>query len=195
MLETFREELIKNSRGGLTIEIFDIYDKNRNKTGRTAERGTPLKPDEYRMVVHACIFNSNNEMLIQRRQPFKKSWPNMWDVSVGGCSIAGETSNDAITREVKEELGIDVDFTNIRPKFTFSFNNGFDDWYIIKMDLDLSKVTLQEEEVQEVKWATKDEILAKLKNSEFINYYESLIELCFNQIGDRYGVHKDDTNR
>lgn len=72
------------------MELWDVYDENRVKTGRTLERGKPekIQKGEYRMVVHVCIFNSKGEMLIQQRQPFKRSWSGKWDLTVGGSAVS-----------------------------------------------------------------------------------------------------------
>ena len=133
----------------------------------------------YHMVVHVCIFNQKGEMLIQQRQPFKEGWPNLWDVTMGGSALAGETSQQAAMREVKEELGLDIDLTNCRPSLTNHFEQGFDDIYLIHQEVDLSKLQLQYEEVQDVKWASQQEILELIREGQFIPYYESLINLFF----------------
>ncbi|MCI8718641.1 MAG: NUDIX domain-containing protein [Lachnospiraceae bacterium] len=85
-------------------ELWDLYDKNRIPTGKTHKRGEPMKEEDYHMVVHVCIFNSKNELLIQQRQPFKEGWPNMWDLTVGGSATSGDTSQSAAEREVFEEI-------------------------------------------------------------------------------------------
>lgn len=72
-----------------------------------------------------------------------------------------------------------IDFQHIRPHLTINFENGFDDIYLIQEDVDLHTLTLQYEEVQNVKWASKEEILTMIKNEEFLPYYESLIDLLF----------------
>ena len=113
------------------MEKWDLYDKNRVKSDIAVSRGEEIPTGLYRVVIHVAIINSEEKMLIQQRQPFKHSWPNMWDISVGGHVISGETSSQGAQREVKEELGIDVDFTDIRPSFTVNFETGFDDYYII----------------------------------------------------------------
>ena len=60
-------------------EYWDIYDKDRNKTGRLAERDVyKLKEGEYHIVTIALILNSKNEMLITRRAPTKKHDPLKW---------------------------------------------------------------------------------------------------------------------
>ncbi|GAY76629.1 putative Nudix hydrolase YfcD [Sporolactobacillus inulinus] len=97
------------------MERWDIYDKNRRLTGRTMARGQKFGKDDYHLVIHVCIFNSKNEMLIQQRQPWKKGWPNMWDVTVGGSALSGESSIEAAERETFEELGNKIDLSNERP--------------------------------------------------------------------------------
>ena len=173
-----------------SIELWDVYDIHRNKKNKTMIRGSEFAAGDYHMVVHVCIFNEKGEMLIQQRQPFKEGWPNMWDVTVGGSSLAGETSQEAAEREVREEIGLSIDLKGIRPKLTINFEPGFDDWYTIKQEVSLEQLTLQEEEVQDVKWATKDEILKMIENGEFIPYHESMIRLLFD-IRNQYGTFQN----
>lgn len=170
------------------MEEWDIYDQYRRKTGRTTIRGTRLKPDEFHLVVHICIINSNNQMLIQQRQPFKKGWPDKWDVSIGGSANVGENSNQVAERELMEEIGYAFDFSSVRPAFTINFKRGFDDFYILKADINLQQLTLQEAEVKAVKWASKNEILAMIQQQEFIPYHPSIINLIFD-MQNGYGAH------
>lgn len=128
------------------VELWDVYDINRTKTNRTWVRGKKLQPSDFFLVIHVCIFNSNGEMLIQQRQSFKEGWPNMWDLTVGGSAIAGDTSQMAAQRELLEELGLQIDFQCIRPHLTINFEYGFDDIYLIEKDVDLHTLTLQHEE-------------------------------------------------
>ena len=97
------------------MEQFDIYDINRQKTPRKGVRGEKTASGDMRLVVHICIFNSKGQMLIQHRQPFKKGWSGLWDISVGGSAIAGDDSRQAAEREIREELGLDLAITH-RPK-------------------------------------------------------------------------------
>lgn len=161
------------------MEYWDLYDKHFQKLGRTHLRGEKMPQGTYHLVVHVCIFNQKGEMLIQQRQAFKEGWPNLWDVTMGGSALKGETSQQAAMREVKEELGLDIDLTNCRPSLTNHFEHGFDDIYLIHQEVDLSKLQLQYEEVQDVKWASQQEILELIREGQFIPYYESLINLFF----------------
>ena len=174
----------------MAVEIFDIYDIHRVKTGGTMLRGSGYKQGEYHIVVHACIFNSNGEMLIQQRQSFKRSWPDMWDVTVAGCATIGDTSQEAIAREIYEEIGVDIDMNGIRPHLTINFECGFDDVYIINRDLKIEDLKLQVEEVKQVKWASIEEICEKIESGTFIPYYKSLIQLFFD-IRLKNGCYKD----
>ena len=162
------------------MEIFDLFDKNRLPLGRTMERGTPVPDNCYRMVVHCIILNkAKDKMIIQKRLPQKHPFPGMWDFSCGGSSISGEVSAQAVQRELSEELGIKYDFTNERPAFTFNFNVGFNDFYIISIEPELSSLKLQETEVETVKWATREEIKQMLDSGEFIPYRKSLVDFIF----------------
>lgn len=171
------------------MEMFDIYTENREKTGRTIERGNKFAKGDYRFVVHACILNNKGEMLIQQRQPFKSSWANMWDLTAAGSVIAGETSKQAVQRELFEELGIEIDFSDIRPQLTMNFEEGFDDIYIIKCDdININTLKLQYEEVQCVKWASMKEIEEMLHKGIFIPYYEALLNLIFSMKNNYGGI-------
>lgn len=161
------------------MEILDLYDKDRIKTGETMVRGSQFKENTYHLVVHVCIFNLEGKMLIQQRQPFKDGWPNMWDITVGGSAVSGDTSQLAAEREVYEEIGYKLSLDGIRPSLTINFDKGFDDIYLIQKDIDISKLKLQYEEVQSVKWASKEEILSMIDEEIFIPYHKSLIDLLF----------------
>lgn len=161
------------------MEVWDLYDRDRRSLGQTIVRGNPIPEGMFRLVVHVCIFNKKGQMLIQKRQKTKSGWPDLWDLTVGGHVIAGETSRMAAERETMEELGLTISMEGKRPAVTPTFDNGFDDMYTMEMEVDLSDLNLQEEEVQEVRWADQEEILQMIDRETFIPYHKSLIELLF----------------
>ena len=57
-------------------------------------------------VVHLHVFNSRGEVYLQKRPEWKDIQPGKWDTSVGGHIDYGETPEQALVREVGEELGI-----------------------------------------------------------------------------------------
>lgn len=161
------------------MEQWDLYTKDRMKTGKTINRDESVPQGYFRTVVHVAIFNSKGEMLIQQRQKDKKLWANLWDITVGGSVIAGESSVAAAERETFEEIGYQLDLNQERPAFTIDFDEGFDDCYLVVRDLDIEELILQETEVQAVKWASKEEILRMIEEEVFISYHPSKIELMF----------------
>lgn len=173
------------------MELFDLYDDERRLTGETIERGDPLPESRYHLVIHICIFNSEGKMLIQQRQPFKKSFPGKWDVSVGGSAVTGENSRQAASRELYEELGISHDFSHDRPMLTIHFERGFDDVYVIHKDIAVSELKLQAEEVQAAKWADRDEIYSLIDSGAFIPYCKSYIDMLFNYRTKRGNFSKE----
>ncbi|AGM97937.1 NUDIX hydrolase [Streptococcus iniae] len=160
-------------------EYWDIYTSDRCKTGEKMKRGSVFPEGAYHLVVHVCIFNKKGQMLIQQRQKDKEGWPNYWDVTIGGSALYGESSQEAAMREVAEEIGLNIDLKGVRPAFTINFNQGFDDTFLVQMDLDLESLVLQEEEVQAVAWAWQDDIKQMINDGHFIPYHHSKIDMCF----------------
>lgn len=161
------------------MEIWDTYDKNRIRTEERMFRGDSFKDGHYHLIVHVCIFSTEGKMLIQRRQPFKEGWPGRWDLTVGGSAVSGENSREAAERELFEELGILYSLEHLRPHLTINFDKGFDDYYLLEQDIQLSSLKLQKDEVQDAKWAELPEIIELIRKDEFIPYYESLIHFLF----------------
>ena len=177
------------------MELFDMYTADRVKTGRTMVRGDAVPEGCYRIVVHVCIFDPEGRMLIQQRQPFKEGWSDMWDITVGGSAVAGDTSRTAAERETREEIGLSIDLTDVRPSLTLYWEHGFDDYYLLTRDVDPDTLHLQYEEVQAVRWATREEILRMIDDGEFIPYEKGLIDLLFFQRNHRGAHTRRDTTR
>jgi len=165
------------------MEMWDLYDYQRQKTGETMMRGDPVPQGRYHLTVRVCIFNRAGQMLIQQRQPFKDGWPNRWDLTVGGCVAAGETSQTAGQREVLEEIGCQVDLTGMTPAITLTTKSIFNDNYILIREIDPAELKLQPEEVQAAKWATKEEIFQMIDDGRFIPFQKSFIEYLFYRSG------------
>lgn len=171
------------------MEMFDLYDKYRQKLGMAISREEPLPDGVCRLVIHICIFNNEGKMLIQQRSPSKKTNPNIWDISIGGCVQAGETSQDAAARELGEELGLKHNFSSTIPFFTLNFDGGFDDYYLIEKDTDIiNEISFTDNEVSQVKWASLEEILSMIDDKTFLPYQTQLIELMFNMYKRDYGA-------
>jgi 8-oxo-dGTP diphosphatase len=154
-------------------EYFDVLDENGDYTGKVETRENCHKEGIVHKAVAAFIINSKNQVLLQKRSKSQKMWPDMWDLSSGGHVDSGEFGFQAITREIKEELGIEVnknEMTFIGASFSTNIkkdivNKHINEYYIINKDVDETKLELQKEEVSEVKWIDKDEIIKRVKNN------------------------------
>lgn len=147
-------------------EIWDILDEKGNKTGRIMKKG--LVPQGfYHQGADVWIVNSKNEILIQKRSLQKRNSPNVWAMT-GGSVIRGETSLQTIERETKEELGICLNMKDIKLVKQYKTGTVWLDTYLIKQDIDLKDIIMQEEEVSEVKWATYDEIEEIYNHHQFM---------------------------
>ena len=113
----------------------------------------------------------------------------MWDITVGGSALSGESSQTAIERELFEEIGLKIDLQDVQPHLTINFNEGFDDVYLIEKEIIINDLVLQYEEVQDVKWAALEEINEMIDDGVFIPYYKSLIQLFFD-MRKQYGCHQ-----
>ncbi len=167
------------------MELWDVYDEDRQRTGQVIERGRAFGNERYHLIVHVCIFNSKGEMLIQRRADDKSYLPGRWDVSAGGSAVAGEDSRKAAEREVREELGLELSLTNVRPHFSINYENGFDDFYAVRWDGEPETLSFTDGEVTQARWCGREEILRMLSDGVFVPYFPGVLELIF-QVRDNY---------
>lgn len=158
------------------MEFWDIYDKNKERTGRTMKRNDwCLKDDEYHLTVLGVIARPDGKFLITKRVMTKQWAPGWWEVS-GGAVMAGEDSQDAVVREVKEETGLDVSNCDGGYQFTYQRENPgegdnyFVDVYRFIKDFDESDLDLQEKETAGYMLASLDEIKAFAQEGIFLHY-------------------------
>lgn len=137
-------------------EYNDIYDENRKLTGRTHLRGTPWRKGEYGLVVCVWVYDGKGHLLMTRRAP-EKSFAGTWENS-GGAAKAGESSLQAIVRELREETGIVADPEELELFCTDRDKTAFYDFYCLKRDIPLEAITLQPGETDDVKWVTFEDV-------------------------------------
>jgi len=144
-------------------EIWDVYDENANRTGRTMERGVP-KAGDYMLCVHIYLYTPDKKFLIQKRAMNKESHPGEWDVT-GGAVLSGEESIDGAIRETEEEVGIKLDKSELRLAGRLKRKKNFVDIYFVEKKFEVSDCMLQKDEVDEVKLVGCDEIIGLALNS------------------------------
>ena len=134
------------------IEYNDIYDKDRNLTGRTHLRGTQWKKGEYGLVVCVWVCDGKGNILLTRRAP-EKTFPGTWENS-GGAVQAGENSLQAIARELFEETGIRAEPEEFTLIDSGSDRNTHYDYYTLIRSTPLEEVKLLPGETDAVQWVT-----------------------------------------
>lgn len=149
------------------MEYRDLYDENRVLTGEKIEKHDPVPAGRYYITVMVFIENSNGDILLQKRSPEKGG---QW-ATTGGHPKSGETSEQGIRIEIEEELGINVDNDALTCYKTIQTEDDFVDFYYLKKDIDLNDVSMQVEEVQDVKWFSKEQIEYMIENKEFFKYH------------------------
>lgn len=158
------------------MEYWDIYDKDKKRTGRTMKRNDwCLQEGEYHLTVLGVVVRPDGRFLITRRV-MTKSWaPGWWEVCGGGV-MAGEESRDAVVREVREETGLDVSGCGDGYLFTYhrenpgEGDNYFVDVYRFELDFEESDVKIQEKEAAGFQLATAEEIKELAQQGIFLHY-------------------------
>ena len=157
-------------------ERWDIYDRNKQRTGRTMRRNDfTLADDEYHLSVLGVVRTPDGRFLITRRKMDKRWAPGWWEVPGGGV-MAGEDSYEAAVREVFEETGVDVSAAG--GVFAFDYHrenpgegdNYFVDIYLFTRQISEEDVHLQESETTGFRLATADEIRALAEEGIFLHY-------------------------
>lgn len=158
------------------MEFWDIYDKDKKKTGRTMKRNDfCLADDEYHLTVLGVVARPDKTFLITKRVMTKAWAPGWWEVS-GGAAQAGEESYDAVLREVLEETGLDV--RNADGGYLFTYHrenpgkgdNYFVDVYRFVMDFEESDVKPQAAETDGFMIASPEQIKEFADQGIFLHY-------------------------
>jgi len=161
----------------VSMEFWDIYDKDKKLTGRTMKRNDWHMADgDYHLTVLGVIKRPDGKYLITKRVSTKEWAPGAYEVSGGGVR-AGETSEQAVRREVLEETGLDID-NAVSGGFVFTYrrdnpdekNNYFVDVYEYVMDVKDSDIHLQLEETDGYRFADPDEIKSLADLGMFLHY-------------------------
>lgn len=157
-------------------EMIDIYTNQRERTGVSIPReGAFLKEGEYMLYVLALIEAPDGRFLITQRSMEKHWGAGWWEVGGGGVR-AGETSEQAIVREVAEETGLDASSCELVPAFSYENvdlergDNYLVDIYHLRIDFSPADVRLLDGEAIDFRLATWEDITALEEQGIFLHY-------------------------
>lgn len=167
------------------MEKVNIYNRNRELTDIIKER-SKLNEGEYRISVHIWIINKTNELLIQQRVSTTKKFPNMWSQTGGGV-LVNESSKETVKRESKEELNLEINEDEIYYIGSYVRKKDIVDVWLVKKEIDIDKLKLEPNEVENVKLVTFEEfdnmiekgVVVPSINPSYLlikNYYENYNE-------------------
>lgn len=157
-------------------EYWDLYDADRKPLGRTIKRGDAFADGEYYVCCEIWIQNSEGQFLMTQRHPDKKAG-GLWEFTGGGV-LAGETTKQAAVRELGEELGVQIEESELSLLEVYRQRNYFMDIFVVKKDIDITMLVLQPEEVVDAKWVSHEELLQMIEEKKVVW-----------SVGLRYGLY------
>jgi len=147
------------------MEKWDLFDEKRKPLNRTHTRGNEMVIGENHIVVDIWTVNSDKEILLTLRHPDKEIYPNFWE-NTGGSVLTGETSRSGAVRELFEETGINVNEDELVLLGTRKETTAFVDTYIVRKDISIPGLTMQEGETVDVKWVSIEKLDEMINNGD-----------------------------
>ncbi len=164
-------------------QLIDVLSDSGLRTGEILPRTQIHRLGKKHRAVHLYLFNSNNELLLQRRALTVDHAPGVFGISVTAHVDAGEFSAATVRREVAEELGLDA--TQLQIDFLFSFfqeailhetyiDRQFNDIYVTRADVASERIQFDRAEVAEVKFVSLERFqdLFSDPSSGYVQGYE-----------------------
>lgn len=147
------------------MELLDVLDEEGNLTGNKEDKDIIHEKGLWHREVCVLIRNRKGEYLIQKRAATKKQAPNKWGMTAGHVD-AGEDFEEAMIREIREELGIEVALEELTPLATFkeafenetTTNNNYTRYYFYETNRKIEDYTICLEELSELKYITIEEM-------------------------------------
>ena len=146
------------------VEYNDVYNAQGQRTGRIHRRGKPWKPGEFGLVVCVWVYDGQGKILLTRRAP-GKSFAGTWENS-GGAAKTGETSRQAIARELFEETGIRAEEAEFELLGSDRDAHTFYDFYCLRRQTPIEDIVLLPGETDGVQWADFDKIHQMIREKQ-----------------------------
>jgi 8-oxo-dGTP pyrophosphatase MutT (NUDIX family) len=141
-------------------EWWDVVDADGAPIDATFRRGSgPWPPGCFHLVVAVCAQRADGAVLLTRRAA-SKDFAFGWEFP-SGSALAGESSYDAASRELREETGLDVEPLKLIPIGRFVEDAALLDFYVARVTGN-ETLALQSTEVMAAEWVTPDEVIRRL---------------------------------
>ena len=177
-------------------ELIDVLDENGVKTGEILTRKEIHKRGLWHRAIAVAVINEQNQILVQQRSFKKEKNTGMWDISVAGHISSGQDALSAASREINEEisvnLGFNVDIKEFRYMFSYRKEEILKENYIERQFYDLfilrknglrtEDIKVQESEVEQIKFVSVSELNEMIENKEIVErtpIYKELMNYIF----------------
>jgi len=90
-------------------EFVDVLTEEGEQTGEICYKTKAHQLGLWHASAQVWFVTSDNEVLLQKRALNKDTYPGLWDISVAGHLSAGDTPKQAAVREIKEEIGLQIE--------------------------------------------------------------------------------------
>lgn len=146
------------------MEWNDVYDADGVLTGRHHRRGSRWKSGDYGLVVCVWVYDGKGNLLMTRRAP-QKSFAGTWENS-GGAAKAGETSRQAIARELLEETGIHAEPEEFVFLGTDRDAHTHYHFYCLKRTTPIGEIVLLPGETDGAKWVSFSQVHDMIRSGQ-----------------------------
>ncbi len=145
-------------------ELLDLVSINDQVIGKQLKSEIYNKKQKNFRVINAFIFDGKSKIWIPKRHPKKHLFPLHLDVSIGGHVKAGETYLEALIRETKEEVNLDLaNYPYKELIYVNPFKTNVSAFMKVYLIISSHRPNYNKDDFIEDYWLTPDELIAKLK--------------------------------
>ena len=154
------------------MELEDLYNKNFNKLNKTIRRRVDEIPEGCYVMMSYALIKNNDKYLLEEAT----ARSNNTLAIPGGHVLAGENGLTGLKRELKEELNLDNIIIKHLDTIDYPYNSYIFNIYLIEDKINIDNLVYDPNEVVNINWYTKEEILNKIKEGKVNKGYAYILE-------------------
>ena len=159
----------------MSHELFDVVNEEDKVIGQATRKEVHTNGDIHRSVFF-YLFDKHGRVFVNQRTANKKFYPEYWSIVFGGHVHAGESYEDAVLREAKEEVGIEgepIFITSIKKRFDKEDKENVSVYGFVTDQ----KPKLNLNEIKQGQFMTIKELEQKLKEEKFLPETDKLFQI------------------
>jgi isopentenyldiphosphate isomerase len=154
-------------------ELFPLVDSEGRVIGSARRCEVHGNPALLHPVVHCLVEDDAGRLLLQLRSLTKDVQPGRWDTSVGGHVMYGENVEDAVVREIEEELGLVVGREALTPLYHYVMHSEIETELVYTFWLSSTgPFRVEPGEASELRFFCLDELQRRLDTGYFTPNFE-----------------------